>query len=86
MRSSDGAVKLCSRRDRTSLSGSCALLSLDNIQQLQNGTKPLINGLNKATLPDTRCVIRCLEVGSLGWRYQANSLLERLGDLSPINT
>jgi hypothetical protein len=80
MRSSDCAVKLCSRRDRTSLSRSCALLSLDDAsEQLQNGVKPLINGLDKATLPDTRRVTSCLEVGSLGWRYQADALIDRFG-------
>ena len=40
------------KANRTSLSRSCALLSLDDAsEQLQNGAKPLINGLNKATLP-----------------------------------
>jgi hypothetical protein len=82
LRSSDCAVELSSRRDRTSLSRSCALLSLDDAsEQLQNGTKPLINGLNKTTLPDTRRVTSCLEVGSLGWRYQADALIDRFGSV-----
>ena len=76
MRSNDCAVKFRPRRDRTNLSRSCALLSLDASEQLQNDVKPLINGLDKARLPDTKRVTSCLEVCSLGWRYQANALIE----------
>ena len=75
MRFGDCAVKFCPRRDRTSLSKSCALLNLDDASELQNGVKPLINGLNKATRYQARGT-SSLEVGSLGWRYQANALIE----------
>jgi hypothetical protein len=67
MRSSDCVVKLCSRRDRTSLSRSCALL---------NGVKPLIQGLEKAMLPDTGRATICLEVCSR-LPIQANSLIHQ---------
>jgi hypothetical protein len=67
MRSSDCAVKLCSRRDRTSLSRSCVLL---------NGVKPLIQGLDKAMLPDTGRATICLE-GCSRLPIQANSLIRQ---------
>ncbi len=58
MRSSDCAVKFCPRRDRTSHSRSCALLNLDDAsEQLQNGVKPLINGLIEACKSDNTSIV-----------------------------
>jgi hypothetical protein len=57
MRSRDCALKFCPRRNRTSLSRSCALLCFyDASERLQNAVKPLVNGLNKAKLPDSKQV------------------------------